>query len=168
LSTTEAAYLAAMVDGEGYIHINPKGRRIIRVSVANTSAELMDWLRSIGGYVTSNRHSYSPERKSQKIVYAWHTSSWRTCANVLRQILPYMIIKTAKANTAIDLLYMWLGQPKKARKTHCALGHEFTPDNTSIDRDGAQRCKACTRRRTAVYRERRHLRIPAESDEYRE
>lgn len=31
-----------------------------------------------------------------------------------------------------------------ARKTHCHRGHEFTPENTYLER-GARRCKACRR-----------------------
>lgn len=35
-----------------------------------------------------------------------------------------------------------------ARKTHCIRGHEFTPDNTLVRRDGAKReCRACIRER---------------------
>jgi hypothetical protein len=32
---------------------------------------------------------------------------------------------------------------KKARQTHCINGHEFTPENTSIRRNGSRRCRAC-------------------------
>ena len=34
------------------------------------------------------------------------------------------------------------------RKTHCKWGHAFTPKNTPIDRDGAQRCLTCHRERS--------------------
>lgn len=38
-----------------------------------------------------------------------------------------------------------------ATKTHCIHGHEFTPENTKIDRDGRRACRACQRRRSLTY-----------------
>jgi hypothetical protein len=35
-----------------------------------------------------------------------------------------------------------------ARKTHCDSGHEFTPENTYAQGNGARGCKACERDRT--------------------
>lgn len=32
-----------------------------------------------------------------------------------------------------------------ARKTHCARGHEFTPENTLVRKDGARTCRSCKR-----------------------
>ena len=32
-----------------------------------------------------------------------------------------------------------------ARKTHCVNGHEFTPENTHIERTGRRKCRACRR-----------------------
>jgi hypothetical protein len=32
-------------------------------------------------------------------------------------------------------------------KTHCKHGHEFTPENTSLDSRGHKRCRTCTRER---------------------
>lgn len=47
-------------------------------------------------------------------------------------------------------------QPKNALKTHCIRGHPFTPDNTQIRPNGARRCRACMRMRSAArYRERK-------------
>jgi hypothetical protein len=34
-----------------------------------------------------------------------------------------------------------------ARKTHCIRGHEFTPENTARNTDGARVCRECTRMR---------------------
>lgn len=40
----------------------------------------------------------------------------------------------------------------RPRQTECFLGHPFDAANTSIARDGSQRCRACARERTARYR----------------
>ena len=32
---------------------------------------------------------------------------------------------------------------KKSRQTHCLHGHEFTPENTMIPKDGRRRCRTC-------------------------
>lgn len=32
------------------------------------------------------------------------------------------------------------------KKTHCGQGHEFTPENTQIDRSGYRKCRECNRR----------------------
>ena len=45
---------------------------------------------------------------------------------------------------------------QNARKTHCANGHEFTPENTRISR-GARDCRACKRERAARAVEERRL-----------
>jgi hypothetical protein len=44
------------------------------------------------------------------------------------------------------------------RKTHCKHGHEFTPDNTWLDRMGWRHCKACNRESQRA----RNARIAAE------
>ena len=46
-----------------------------------------------------------------------------------------------------------------ARKTHCKHGHEFTPENTYVDKQGGRQCKTCSieshRRRRAQKKEQR-------------
>lgn len=37
--------------------------------------------------------------------------------------------------------------PRNRDKTHCAKGHEYSPENTYIKNDGARACKTCTRDR---------------------
>lgn len=36
---------------------------------------------------------------------------------------------------------------ERARQTHCVNGHEFTPENTRIKKNGCRTCKACDRDR---------------------
>ncbi len=38
---------------------------------------------------------------------------------------------------------------RRAKQTHCLRGHEFTPENTEIKRNGCRGCKACHRQRDA-------------------
>lgn len=35
---------------------------------------------------------------------------------------------------------------RNAARTHCVHGHEFTAENTQVDRDGHRKCKTCRRR----------------------
>lgn len=39
------------------------------------------------------------------------------------------------------------GSAENARKTHCIHGHEFSLENTQIDRNGKRVCRACGRRK---------------------
>lgn len=41
-----------------------------------------------------------------------------------------------------------------AAKTHCARGHEFTPENTYRTRRGSRACRECQRQATREWRER--------------
>lgn len=158
LTDREAAYLAGIIDGEGCIHFLKDNGRSVRVTVVNTSALLIDWLRGVGGHVTVNRHRFSEKRKSQKRVHAWTVGSWRTVHDVLEQVAPFMIIKRAKAEHAIANLKIWLTQSRTPRKTQCIRGHVFTPQSTAFaKRDGAQICRVCCRDRARRSREGRRL-----------
>lgn len=47
------------------------------------------------------------------------------------------------------------GRHSQKSRTHCAQGHEFTPENTRIYAKGKKRqCKTCSRRWNAEYRQR--------------
>lgn len=44
------------------------------------------------------------------------------------------------------------GNNPELRKTHCENGHEFTPANTYIRRNGGRCCRSCKRARDRKYR----------------
>lgn len=144
LSEKESAYLAGIIDGEGSIKICGKNNRSVRVTVANTDLQLIDWLREIGGTIILNKRP----TETAKQAYIWNVSSWRTCHSILIQTIPFMIIKRNLASGALQLLTQWLSGPKHEKKRYCKHGHTFISENTSIDQDGAQRCKQCVREST--------------------
>lgn len=37
------------------------------------------------------------------------------------------------------------GRHAYAKRTHCVNGHEFTPENTRLERRGRRKCKECRR-----------------------
>ena len=41
----------------------------------------------------------------------------------------------------------------RARQTHCDKGHEFTPENTRITREGWRKCRICEREQSQKYRD---------------
>jgi len=93
MSIAQAAYLAGLVDGEGSIIAvkrNSEGRHTWRLQVANTKLPLLSWcieVTGVGTIVTTK----SRNDKHQD-GHWWQCYSWNAY-DVLRQIVPYMIIK---------------------------------------------------------------------------
>lgn len=104
MSPTEAAYLAGIIDGEGTILVYPRppsSRLSVRVVVVNTDEPLMDWLETLGGnrnWKTTRPTNYSDHPKP---CWSWVVNGMNAVA-ILKQVLPYMIIKKAKAEYAIS------------------------------------------------------------------
>lgn len=47
--------------------------------------------------------------------------------------------------------------PVNAAKTHCPRGHEYTPENTDVDRHGWRKCSTCRRAKNRAAHHRRKL-----------
>lgn len=106
LSATDAAYLAGILDGEGYIGIHDRrstrprsSRPSICVDVGNTSRELIDWLHRVTGTGTITGDRLHPDPKNKPMWY-WRVGSL-SALSVLQQALPYMLIKQGQALAAI-------------------------------------------------------------------
>jgi len=109
------AQMAAFIDGEGSVLINPrKGRRsreyttlastfYLKLTVANTDVRLMVWLKENfgGGYKDANTEKYY-EGKNWKRAYHWGVSS-RHAAWILYNCLPYFVMKREQAEIGIAL-----------------------------------------------------------------
>jgi hypothetical protein len=93
-------YLAGIIDGEGCISIS-KGtinhrQQSIRIRVANTNFELIDWLHTQFGGKT-NYIKKKGNRRPQKM---WSVLA-RKAAILLREIQPYLIVKREQAKIAL-------------------------------------------------------------------
>lgn len=104
MSATEAAYLAGLIDGEGSIIAvkrNQKGRITWRLQVASTTPVLLEWCIAITGVGSIvKRKSTNPKHADSQW---WQCYSWNAI-EVLKRIMPYMILKKNKAQQAVNEL----------------------------------------------------------------
>lgn len=101
LSELELAYAAGYFDGEGSVHIvadsRGDGRRYLRVGVASTDREVIEWFHSHFGGTFSVRQP-GPE-KNHKVSYWWATSG-KVAVAFLEAIYPYLRQKKERVKIA--------------------------------------------------------------------
>ena len=100
LTEMDFAYIAGIIDGEGSIRIfkQPQAKTYsLTIGVANTSIELLEWLKSkLGGSFAMGRDGDD----NHKPVYYWTLSSVPSEA-LLYRISKYLVIKRDRAQTAL-------------------------------------------------------------------
>ena len=102
------AYIAGIVDGEGYIGIKKdmiKGRGVSpvyyeRLSIAQNKKELVDLF--IETFKCGKIYFHGHSKLSKKGYWSWEISN-KICVNVLKQIYPYLRIKKPEAKLVIKL-----------------------------------------------------------------
>lgn len=106
MTETDKAYLAGIIDGEGSIVLKRSRIRSktsdavwtyyrLELRVGNTSIELLEWIKQFGG-----NYYYEKTKDGQKPRYQWCITT-RGAAEILEEVLPYLIIKREKAEAAI-------------------------------------------------------------------
>ena len=113
MSLEERAYVAGIVDGEGWIEFKRKNMRrntrpgkpvhkvlIIRMEVPQVDKRLIDYLMEVTGEGNRDMKTYPnhPTYQDQHRWRACHHGVYR----VLKQIFPYLIVKKEKAKLIID------------------------------------------------------------------
>jgi hypothetical protein len=97
MSIAEAAYLAGLIDGEGSIVATDrktKGRMTYRLQVANTFMPILEWcVKATGVGTIVVKKTKNPKHKDSAW---WQCYSWNAY-DILRQCLPYMLLKDEKA-----------------------------------------------------------------------
>lgn len=132
LTIQQACYIAGIVDGEGSIMLvvrksvrEPSVH--LRVSVSNTYHPLLDWLTEVTGIGKSYEVDNQKYNRSTKLGGLWKTQG-EAAEGLLKQILPYLIIKRRQAKVGLmfqrrlrnpalkaDRLWqmVWLGRMKE-------------------------------------------------------
>lgn len=98
LSDTQLAYIAGIIDGEGWIRYNHSNAEI---GFGNTDKQLIDWFVEHVPYACLLKCKLCGHWKQM-----WH---WRLVANVkvkclVELILPYMIVKRDKAEECLKII----------------------------------------------------------------
>lgn len=112
------AYLAGVVDSDGYIGItkakpypgNTKNPQYsLTVNVTNTSKVMMDWLvENFGGRVYNRK---MPTDANWKQCYNW-VVMFQNAREVLELIEPYLVVKRKQALLGIELMRDWVTNNK--------------------------------------------------------
>lgn len=116
LSPTEAAYLAAFIDGEGTLS-HPRSRpHQWKLDIVQKDAAVLAWIRGVTGvgrlYPRRNMgHGLRNPRDYGDLMH-WHVAGW-AAAEIVRQILPYLHVKRARAE---QMLTFYI-HPRDLRRT---------------------------------------------------
>lgn len=100
LKDTDFAYIAGIIDGEGYISIG-KSFKNLTIEIANTDKDLMYWIASIFNTKIKTRYFNKSNRNTV------HIASVRRhidIIQILKLVLPYLRIKKKKAINALSYL----------------------------------------------------------------
>lgn len=115
MSATEAAWLAGFFDGEGsLIGYKRKGKDFVgwRISIGNTSLPALERCKAYTnvGTIGSKRVLPNPKHNPQ---WLWQVNGQRDIVDLLKQMLPYLLIKKEKAESFLN---NWEDLPSTAMK----------------------------------------------------
>jgi GH15 family glucan-1,4-alpha-glucosidase len=98
----EAAWLASAIDGEGSLNMYQyKGGRSAIIVVYNTIIAYVNKAKEIIGSGTVTRHI---KEKGRKDVFRYSMKGSGRCYQVIKQIIPYLIIKKERAEAIVDTI----------------------------------------------------------------
>ncbi len=159
LSISDRAYLAGIIDGEGTIcatrTISAVRSHKWRVSVANTSRVLIEWLRSIGGTVVE-RKPHGPI-KTNKPVFEWQVQDEEGVIAICEAVIPYLRTKDDAARLALKETQAHRQARNKARGSSrpCSSCGKIDVEFSRNGKYRRSQCKSCCRAYQTDYYKRR-------------
>lgn len=131
----EAAWLAAVIDGEGSIGLYKgfEGRFVI-IQIGNTNNDFVQEVRRIIGCGSKvRRNKFGKSHKGRKPMYYYSLKGSARCLRVLVQIAKYLIIKKEKARHVIyEIKSKPFGAWTKARKAAQSKRSKLSWKNPAI------------------------------------
>ena len=95
MTRTDAAWLAGIIDGEGYVDAKRR-----RVTVTNCDMKLLDEVKRVAG--CGAIHTTGPCRSEKhRPAYRWSVAARADVATVLRSVFPRLITKRDVARNVI-------------------------------------------------------------------
>ena len=115
------AYLAGIVDGEGYIGLTKnKGTYGPRLLVGMTDKIVIDLLlETFGGHV------YESKVRSGRVLYRWHVVNKLDLDRILSHLLPYLRAKRAQAELVLEFVRGYEDQRHRPAITKQELQRRF-------------------------------------------
>jgi len=109
LNEVESAWLAGVIDGEGSVYLGKHTSRrsvLCQIIIANTNLAFIQKVYEITqcGIIKEYQPlgtKYGTLISRKKGLWNWRLSGMQNCASLLKQILPFLIIKTSKAKQII-------------------------------------------------------------------
>jgi len=103
MTALDTAYLAGLLDGEGFIGLCSNGRAVPQpvVQIGMTHLQILEWAStSFGGKVSLLGRPRKP--KAHKQCYLWRTRDTQAVANLLARVVPFLKIKKKAAVLVLD------------------------------------------------------------------
>ena len=125
LEETQKAWLAALIDGEGWIGIvkekragNVSGARYYaNVEIANTKRDLLDAVTRCVGEAFVYLKDHRIGQVNHKKMYSVRIKK-RAIPSLLEQIKPYLVIKRRQAEIVLELCRVKAETPMRASQNH--------------------------------------------------
>ena len=112
MSPAETAWLACALDAEGTIYVtnSGRGRLIPRIEVTNTDPRFINKCHQIThvGFIFMKRG----QKINWKPCWYWRSGSSHDIHGILRQVLPYLIIKKSQAEIVLTFIEMRASRTK--------------------------------------------------------
>jgi len=133
MTKQELAYLAGIVDGEGTVNIafiKTSGEYRARLYVVNTSYALIEWIKARFGGLVYKRISKNEKWKPK---YEWVMPVSRKDTKLLKQLIPYLVIKKQQAGLVLELIAT-IGNPgRKLTQETIAKRKELFEKNKQLN-----------------------------------
>lgn len=102
LTIEQRCYIAGVWDGEGSVILYMRRDAVaLRITVANTFLPLIEWLKKTTGVGAGLTKDRTPDKHK---VSHWFQANSEAAESILKQLVPYLIVKKGQAVLALDFM----------------------------------------------------------------